>query len=182
MHEIRLFSQFSILRISKLKAINNNKIFYCLILILLGDMSLNPRPICNHYPPNLKEWFIFKIKGFHLLHLNSLLPNIDELRCIARLSNAAVIGITESKLDNCILKSEIQIDNYQKIRCDRNRKCEGVACYVKNDLSYIEKDFFPEQIENILFEILLPKTKPMTVGIISSPPNQNSFLQTLCQT
>ena len=108
------------------------------------------------------------MKGLHLLHLNasSLLPKIDELSYIAKLSNAAVMGITESKLDHCILDSEIEIDNYQILHCDRNRKERGVACYVRNDLSYIEKDFLPEEIENILFEILLPKTEPITVRII----------------
>ena len=88
------------------------------------------------------------------------------------------MGITESKLDDCILDSEIQIDNYQILCCYRNRKRGGVACYVINDLSYIEKDVFPEEIENIFFEILLPKTKPITVGIIYRP-NQNNFLKTL---
>ena len=63
-----------------------------------------------------------------------------------KLMNTAVIGITEAKLDNYILDSEIQIDNYQILRCDRNRKGGGVACYVRNDLSYIEKDFLPEKI------------------------------------
>ena len=89
------------------------------------------------------------MKGLNLLHLNvnRLLSKIDELRYIAKRSNAAVIGTTKSKLDKCILDSEIQIDNYQIIRCDRNRKGGGVACYVRNDLSYIEKDFFREEIE-----------------------------------
>ena len=74
-----LLSQFSILTISKLKAINNNKSFCHLILILSGDISLNPGPVYNHYPPNLKQWGKFKRKGLHLLHLNinSLLPKID---------------------------------------------------------------------------------------------------------
>ena len=181
LHETWLLSQFSILTISKLKAITNNKSFYRLILILSGDISLIPEPVYNHHPPNLKKWDVFKIKGLHLLHLNvnSLLPKIDKLRYIAKLSNATAIGITESKLDNCILDSEIQIDNYQILRCDRNRKGGGVACYVRNDLSYIEKDFFPEEIKNIFFEILLPKTKPITIGIIYRPPDQNNFLQTL---
>ena len=70
LHEACLLSQFSILTISKLKAINDNKSFYRLILILSGDISLNPGPVYNHHPPNLKEWDKFKIKGLHLLHLN----------------------------------------------------------------------------------------------------------------
>ena len=104
--EACLLSQFSILTISKLKVINNSKSFYRLILILSGDISLNPGPDYNHHPSNLKEWDKFKMKGLHLLHLNanSNLP-IDELRYIAKLSNAAVVGISETKLDNCILDS-----------------------------------------------------------------------------
>ena len=45
-------------------------------------------------------------------------------------------------------------------------------------MSYIEKDLFPEVIENMFFEILLLKTKPITVRIIFRP-NQNNFLQIL---
>ena len=37
--------------------------------------------------------------------------------------------------------------------------------------------FFPKEIENILVEILLPKTKPLIVGIIYRPPNQSNFLE-----
>ena len=114
------------------------------------------------------------MKGLHLLHLhlnvNNLLPKIDDLIYIVKLSNAAVIGITESKLDTCILDSDMEIENYQILRCDRNRKGVRVACYVRNDLSYIEKDSFPEEIENMFF-------KPITVGIIYQPTNQNNFLQ-----
>ena len=132
-------------------------------LILLGDINLNLGAVYDHHPPNLKEGDVFKIKELHLLDLNinSLLSKIDELRYIAKPSDAAVIGISESKLDNYILDSEIQIDNYQILRCDRNRKEGGVFCYVRNDRSYIEKDFFPEE------------------GIINQPPNASNFLQTL---
>ena len=168
LHKTCLLPQFSILTISILKGINNNKSFYHLIVKLLGDISLNPGPVYNHHPPNLKEWDIFKMKGLYLFHLNvnSLMPKINELRYRAKLSTAAVIGITESKLDNYILDSEIQIDNFQILHCDRNRKGGGVTCYVRNDLSSIEKHFFPEEIENIFFEFLLPKTKSITIRII----------------
>ena len=36
------------------------------------------------------------------LNINSLLPKTDELRHMANLSNAAVIGICESKLDKSV--------------------------------------------------------------------------------
>ena len=61
-----------------------------------------------------------------------MLPKIDELRNIAKLSNAAVIGIGESKLDDSILSYEIHTDNYNTLRCDRNRHGGGVVCYIRS--------------------------------------------------
>ena len=65
----------------------------------LGDISFNPGPFRNLQPLDHGKWNIFKHRGLHLLHLsiNSLLPKIDELRHISRLTNAAVITISESK-------------------------------------------------------------------------------------
>ena len=106
LHEAIAFlsSQFTVLTISKLKQINN-KSFYRLLIILSGDISLNPGPVCKHQLLNTTEWDIFKTKGMHVRHM-------------ARLSNAAVIGISESKLDKPVTNSEILIDNYDLLRCD----------------------------------------------------------------
>ena len=73
----------------------------------------------------------------HLIHINinSLLPKIEEFHRIACQSNAAVIGISESKLDNSIFNSEIEIYGYNILRFDRNRHGGGVACDVRNDIS-----------------------------------------------
>ena len=97
------------------------------------------------------EWDIFKARGLHFIHIkiNSLLPKIEELCRIACLSNVAVIGISESKVDNSIFDSEIETDSY-----------------VRNDLSFTKRNYFPHDLETILIEIFLPKTKPMTVGIV----------------
>ena len=122
-----------------------------------------------------------KSKGLHLIHLNinSLLPKIDVLRYVANFSNAAVIGISQSKLDESILQLEIQISNYDLLHRDRNRNGVGVACYIRSDKSYIQKQYFPGEIENIFFEILLPKTKPIVLGIICRSLSQNDFLEIL---
>ena len=96
------------------------------------------------------------------LNINSLLPKIDEVRHMARLSNAAVIGICESKLDKSITNSEILIDNYDLLCCAEIETEVGVACYIRNDLIYTQKNLFPSDIENVFFEIHLPKTKPIT--------------------
>ena len=98
-----------------------------------------------------------------------MLLKIDELRHIARLTNGAVIGISESKLDDSMLTSKIQIDEYDLLRCDRNRNGGGLASYIRNDLSWNVKSYFPKDIENIFFELFLPNTKPIVVGTIYRP-------------
>ena len=147
------------------------------MLIHSGDISLNAGPVYNKKSLDSNEWNVFKSKGIHLIHLNVDIPlsKNDEIRCIAERANAAVIGIAKSKLD----QSEIQIDNYYLLQCDRNRNSGDVACYRRNDSSYVQKDFFPNGIENIFFEILFPKTKPITVGILYRPPSQTNFLEVL---
>ena len=74
---------------------------------------------------------------------------------------------------------EIEIDGYNILRFDRNRHRGGVACYVRNGLSFTKRNYFPHDIETIFIEIFLPKTKPMTVGIVYWPPSQTSFLETM---
>ena len=157
----------------------NSNSYYRLLLLLSGDISLNPGPCHNLQPLNHEEWNTFKHRRLNFLHLNinSLLPKIDKLRHIARLTNAAVIGISESKLDDSMLTSEIQIDEYDLLRCDRNRHGGGVACYIRNNLSYNVQSYFPKDIENIFFELLLPNTKPIVVRTIYRPPNQTNFME-----
>ena len=110
----------------------NNKSFLRILLILSGDFSLNPGPVYNNQSLHSNEWNVFRSKGIHLIHLNvnSLLPKIDEIRYIAEPTKATIIGITESKLDESIFQSEIEIDNYNLLRSDRNRNGGGAACCV----------------------------------------------------
>ena len=47
----------------------------------------------------------------HFIHINtsSLLPKIDEVRYITNITNASIIGISETKLDETILWSELEL-------------------------------------------------------------------------
>ena len=98
------------------------------------------------------KWKVFSKKGLHILHLNinSLLPKIDEIRFIAKQSNASITGISESKLDSSILNSELDIDEYNLIRLDRSTRGGRVACYIRTSLSYNHKTSFCRNIESIL--------------------------------
>ena len=42
---------------------------------------------------------------------------------------------------------------------------------------YDVKSYFPKDIENISFELILPNTKPIVVGTIYRPPNQANFME-----
>ena len=68
-------------------------------------------------------------RGLHFirLNINSLLSKIEKCRYIAKSTNAAVIGICESKLDASVLDLEVSIDNYKILCCGRTRQGGGVV-------------------------------------------------------
>ena len=132
-----------------------------------GDISLNsgPNQTNDQLTENLK---VFKNRGLHFIYLNinSLQLKIDELRELVKASNATVVGITESKLDDSINDCEICIEGYNIIRRDRNREGGGLVYYVSNKICFNAKNCISNELENIFIELLIPKTKPITIGII----------------
>ena len=77
--ELKLFC-FSKLRY------RNNKNYFRLLLLLSGDISLNPGPINGSQQYNNDQWAVFKKRGLHFAHINinNLLPKIDELQYIPK--------------------------------------------------------------------------------------------------
>ena len=115
--------------------------FFRLILQLSGDINLNPGP--TQIP---ETWSVFKKGVVHFVHLNinSLPSKIEELR----------------------LDSEVSIPNYSLIRKDRSRKGGAVACYMRNDICFNSQNYLSDETENISFDLLLPKTKPISIAIV----------------
>ena len=101
-------SKFS-LAITNLKYKDNN--FYQFLLLLSGDISLNPGPVQIYPAVNVNIWKPLNKKGLHFLHINinSLLSKIDELKRIVNKTKAAIIGITESKLDHTVQNKNLTI-------------------------------------------------------------------------
>ena len=165
--------------LNQIKCHKNHFSYVKLILLLSWDITLNTGSIQNNHLK--KNWDIFRNRDLHLIHLNinSLLPNIDELREIVKISNPTVIGITETKLGNSICDSEISIDGYCAIRGDRNRKGGGVICYVNNKICYNTENCISNETENIFLELLIPETRPITVGIVYESPDKSRFLEIL---
>ena len=107
--------------------------------------------------------------------MKRLLPKMEEIRFIAKSSKATVIGISETKLDGRIFHPEIYIEGYSIVRCYRDRKGGGVACNIKHDICFNTKNILSKNIEVIFVDLLLPKTKPIPVGIVYGPPKMQIF-------
>ena len=144
-------------------------------------LVLNPGGPSQMQLNNDKLWKPRTTRGLHFCHLNvnSLLSKIDEIRDVSNRIKLAVLGITESKLDSSVTNSEVNINGYSIIRNYRNRNGGGVACYVRNDLCFNIKNVFSNSLEHVFFLILLPKVKPIAIGIFYRPPNINNFLEIL---
>ena len=115
----------------------NSSSYFNLLSLFSSDMSLKPCLVRNDQLQPQREWSVFSSRRllFILLNFNSLLTKINELRNIPRLSNTAVICISQSRLEDSVLLSEIPIDNYSILYCDWNGHGGGVVCYIKNDIN-----------------------------------------------
>ena len=116
------------------------------------------------------------------LNINSILPKINKTPYITKLTNATVIGLSETKLDNTVLSSELEIEGYDLVRSDRSRRGGGVACFVKNSISYNWKPNFCINAESIFIEIFLPKSKPVLIGILYRLPDKCDLVNYLERT
>ena len=83
-------------------------------MLLSGDVSLNPGPVQTSPALNVNICEPLNKKGLHFLHINinSLLPKIDELKCIANKTKATIIGIAESKLDHAVPDLKVNLSGY----------------------------------------------------------------------
>ena len=61
------------------------------------------------------------------ISISSLLPKTGELKCIASKTQAAITGLTESKLDHTLPNLEFNLPRYDIPRYDRNKNGSGVA-------------------------------------------------------
>ena len=123
-------------------------------------------------PRNITETFCFEF-------FRHLLTKIEELRKISKDTNSAVIRLSETKLDKTILDSEISIPNCSLIRRDRNRKGEGVACYIRSNIFFNSQNYLSDKVENISFDLLLLKTKSISIAIVYKSPTEIRFLDYL---
>ena len=84
LHTSHIHNAFVFFALSKFKYRNKDS-FFKLLLLLSGDISLNPGPSHINQTSDNNEWDVFKARGLHFIHINinSLLPKIEEHRRIS---------------------------------------------------------------------------------------------------
>ena len=82
------------------------------------------------------------------LNIDSLLKHIDEFRVFSDQEKPHIVSINETKLDQSICDSSLEVANYDIIRDDRNRFGGGVALYVNKNLSYkVRTDLMVDRVD-----------------------------------
>ena len=66
--------------------------------------------------------------------------NKDECTLLT-LNNAPIIGISETKLSENILSSELDVDKYDLIGLHRSRRGGVGICYIKRSIAYSQRNF-----------------------------------------
>ena len=67
--------------------------------------------------------------------------------------SASSIGIGETKLDETILSSELEVYGYDLVRLIQSRRGVGVSCSIKSSIAYRYKDSFCSNTESIFVDI-----------------------------
>ena len=118
-------------------------------------------------------------KGLAFAHLNAnglLHKNrIDQLRIHLTNKPIDILAISETKTDPGIDDSDIDINGYKVYRADRlSDGGGGVAIYVRIDPNIVYKprpDLQDNDLECLVGEIFLPKSKPILFGAFYRPPS-----------
>ena len=142
------------LSLNQIKSHKNHFLYLKLILLLSGDIRLNPGPIQNDH---LKEnWKTFRNMGLHYTFgYKQLAVKNWWIKRNSKNIKPNSYGITETNLDNSIIDSEISINGYCAIWCDRNEKGGGVICCITNKICYNTKNCNSNEIENIFIKLLI---------------------------
>ena len=95
-----------------------------------------------------------KTLNIYSLNINGLLSYIDELRVFIDDHMPDIICINETKTDDKIHDSDIEVDNYLLLRKDRNSDGGGVAIYVLKDLEFaVRNDLMVYNLENVTIQL-----------------------------
>ena len=150
--------------------VDRNQFLINVTLLLSGDINVNPGPSILYNQDSSYE--CFQRKGLHFVHLNvcSLPLHLDEVQLLAHNTNAAVLALSETRLDSSIHDNEVVIPGYNLQKNDRKRSGGGDCMYIRNNLVFNRRNYLNcADLEFTAVDILLPKTKPILIGVYRPP-------------
>ena len=114
-----------------------------------------------------------KILNIYSLNINGLLSHIDELRVFIDDHMPDIICINETKIDDKIHDSDIEVNNYLFVRKDRNSDGGGAAIYVLKDLEFaVRDDLMVYNLENVTIQLKIGNYRSFIVTALYRPPDK----------
>ena len=136
----------------------------CLIL-LAGDVSLNPGPGANRLP---------RARGFTVGHLNarSMVNKMDDITLLIQDKSFDTFTVSETWLNPAILDSEVNLSGYTLVRHDRsNKRGGGTAIFIRDGIPYKHRtDLSDCNAETCWIEVNRAKCKKLFVCCAYRPP------------
>ena len=160
------------------KATLSYKGFLQLLLILSGDIELNPGPNTNY-----SDLINFtKHKGFVVLHQNirGLQAGKDLIADVLfHNKKIDIFSLSETFLrNNVIFDTEIRGYDFE-YKCRSEGKGGGVGAYIKHGVPYKRRnDLEVDKVEIMWLEISFKNTKPFLIGILYRPPDSSNYSNT----
>lgn len=134
------------------------------------------------YKQSLRSWTSVSLKVYTLCTsmFAVFFSKLDEIRLMMCNSKVGIVCFSETWLDASISDTEIEIENYVVLRKDRNRNGGGICVYIRADICFNRRmDLNHDLIEAVWFDVQLTKSKPILIGALYRPPDQNNFYQLL---
>ena len=113
-----------------------------------------------------------KRNGLKIAFLNivSLRKHRRELKIVLNDNDIDIIGLSETRLDETVRDSDVNINGYSIYRNDRNANGGGVAIYVKESLSEPTVKIKSDKLELVALEFTSNHAKPFLVMCWYRPP------------
>ena len=111
---------------------------------------------------------------YYVAHLNirSLLPKINDIKCLLRNKKYDVLALSETWLDSGIPSCSVSVDNYSLVRRDRvGARGGGVCLYIKRGVSFKKIQTSPT-LEQLCISLTISNIQ-LSLCVIYRPPNQN---------
>ena len=146
-----------------------------LIILLSGDVSINPGPQLNSASAVTDDFDFPTKRGLRISHLNvrSIIHKMDSIRLMLKNKPFDIFSVSETWLNSDIFDSELAIEGYSFTRQDRSdRRGGGCMVYVRENLPYcIRPDLLDESIESCVIEINRPKCKTLFLWNVYRAPD-----------